>query len=260
MPDLDHVLWIGGPSGAGKTTVAGRLARRWGLRLYSTDTRTWAHRDRAIAAGIEAAIRFETFTHEERVQLSPEERRAVDLVAERPAMVADDLRRLPSHPLVIAEGTTLPLELAHPGRSVWLVPTEDFQFRHREGTPLGNHPIDTVAAGAQARGIAVVVVDGQRPVADIVDEVERILAGSLAAGPVAGSTQERQALLREANLAVVEQTRSGCARPWATNDPETQVRTFLCECGETGCDVEVELPVAVAGSRPVIARRHENGE
>lgn len=51
MQDLSQVLWIGGPAASGKTTVGRRLARRNGLRWYSCDTRTWVHRDRAVAAG-----------------------------------------------------------------------------------------------------------------------------------------------------------------------------------------------------------------
>jgi 2-phosphoglycerate kinase len=34
---LRHVYWIGGGSGAGKSTIAKRLADQYGLRLYSTD-------------------------------------------------------------------------------------------------------------------------------------------------------------------------------------------------------------------------------
>jgi adenylate kinase family enzyme len=34
---LRHVYWIGGGSGAGKSTIARRLAARYGLRLYATD-------------------------------------------------------------------------------------------------------------------------------------------------------------------------------------------------------------------------------
>lgn len=34
---LQHVYWIGGGSGAGKSTVARRLAARYGLHLYATD-------------------------------------------------------------------------------------------------------------------------------------------------------------------------------------------------------------------------------
>jgi hypothetical protein len=34
---LGHVYWIGGASGAGKSTMARRLAVRHGLHLYATD-------------------------------------------------------------------------------------------------------------------------------------------------------------------------------------------------------------------------------
>jgi cytidylate kinase len=57
-----HTLWIGGAPASGKTTVATRIARRHGLRLYSADTRTWEHRDRALAAGNAAARRWEAMT------------------------------------------------------------------------------------------------------------------------------------------------------------------------------------------------------
>lgn len=67
---MADALWIGGPPGAGKTTVATRLMRRHGLRLYSSDTQTWAHRDRALAAGNAAAARWESLTPAERSQQS----------------------------------------------------------------------------------------------------------------------------------------------------------------------------------------------
>ena len=34
---LRHVYWIGGGSGAGKSTIARRVADRHGLRVYATD-------------------------------------------------------------------------------------------------------------------------------------------------------------------------------------------------------------------------------
>ncbi|MBX6387210.1 MAG: hypothetical protein IRZ07_30250, partial [Microbispora sp.] len=34
---LRHVYWIGGGSGAGKSTIARRIADRYGMRLYDTD-------------------------------------------------------------------------------------------------------------------------------------------------------------------------------------------------------------------------------
>ena len=66
METLEHVLWIGRASASGKTTIATRLARRHGLRWYSADARTWRHRDVALAAGHEAAARWESMTPEER--------------------------------------------------------------------------------------------------------------------------------------------------------------------------------------------------
>ena len=65
MP-VRHVVWIGGAPGSGKTTVARRLARRHGLRLYSADTRTWEHRDRALAAGHAAARCWESLSPAQR--------------------------------------------------------------------------------------------------------------------------------------------------------------------------------------------------
>jgi hypothetical protein len=106
---LEHVLLIGGPPGGGKSSVASRLARRHGLRWYSADTRTWEHRDRALAAGSAAAVRWEALSPQERWTLaSPQELLELSLHAERGAMVLDDVRALPRSPLVVAEGAPLP--------------------------------------------------------------------------------------------------------------------------------------------------------
>ena len=105
--------------------------------------------------------------------------------------------------------------------------------------------MDVVIAAANARGIPIVVVDGSRPVAEVAVEVEVRLADALSA-----------ALLREANLDVVRQIRSGCARSWATADAEVQVRTFTCECGDEACGADIDATVGVAAAGPVIAPGH----
>ena len=260
MSNLCHVLWIGGHSGAGKSSVGRQLVRRWGLRLYACDTRTWEHRDRAIASGVDAALRWEALTPAERAALPTAEHRALEAIPERQAMIVDDLTALPRSPLVLAEGTLLPPHVADPARSVWLVPSKDFQVHHRDDPERRTNPMDVVIAAANARGIPVVVVDGSRPVAEIAVEVEVWLADALKAGPTATTIGERRGLLRGANLDVVRQIRMGCARSWATADPEVQVRTFTCECGDEACEADIDATVGAAASGPVIAPGHASSQ
>jgi hypothetical protein len=255
VTDLGHVLSIGGAAGAGKTTVARRLARRYGLRIYSSDNRTWDHRDRALISGVEAAIRFEEMPPAERLLLPIEDQLAMTLVDERGAMVLDDLRALPRSPMIIAEGTVLPAAGVDASQSVWLMPASAFQALHRLSA-LERHRRGLILENARRHEIKIIVVDGSRSVTEITEEAEQLFAERLGDGPLASSRQERQTLLRDANLAVVEQIRSGCARPWGTNDPETVMRSFVCECGDENCVVDPDLTVGEAAARPVVARGH----
>jgi hypothetical protein len=269
---LRHVLWIGGGSGAGKTTIARRIARRHGLRRYNADARTWAHRDRAIAAGHPAALRWEAMTPEERwVRARPSEQLELSLHAERGPMLVDDLRRLPSAPLVVAEGTTVSPTVASSGvadrsRAVWLLPTPEFmraRFDER-----GPRPSDAlyrlvgleIEREARAHAVPILVVDGSRGIEAMAAAVEELFASALAEGPRAETAAERRALLREANEAVVSQCLAYLARPWAGGDPETMVRSFVCECDDPECDVAVDLAVAAferaAAVGPVVAAGH----
>ena len=126
MTTLEHVLWIGGASASGKSTIATRLARRHGLRWYSADAHTWEHRDLALAAGHEGAIRWESMTREERHETlaeSPAELVKLNLDFERGPMTVDDLRRLPAAPMVVADGSTILPELVAQGHDVATEPS-----------------------------------------------------------------------------------------------------------------------------------------
>jgi hypothetical protein len=269
MGTLRHVLWIGGGPGAGKSTVAGRIRRRHGLRGYGADTRTWRHRDRAIRLGNPAARRWEAMTSRERWELStPGEMLAMSLHGERGEMVIDDLRALPAAPLVIAEGTTLPAHavtsgVAERSRAVWLLPTPAFQRASlaARGLPPGPTALylllgETIEREAAAHGVRTVRVDGTRSIGETVVLVEELLGDALAEGSCARSRAERVALLREANDALATQVRDYHARAWSRGDPEAVVLGFDCECGDDACDAVVDVPVGVQSSRAVLAPGH----
>ena len=261
---MQHVLWIGGPPASGKTTIAQHIARRHGLRCYNADTRTWAHRDRAIAEGSAAAIRWEALTRQERARLPPVEAFELSLHRERGPMVVDDLRALPRSPLVVAEGTVLPAAAAHDrSRALWLIPTAELQRARLDERELSAGVrafvvllTETIEREAKAHAVPIMVVDGERGIDETVAAVERHFAEALAAGPHAETRAERRALLREANAAVVAQLRGFYARPWADGDAEAVVRTFLCECGDRACETTVDIQVGAAAAAPVLAAEH----
>jgi thymidylate kinase len=254
-------LWIGGAPGAGKTTVARLLARRHGLRCYSTDTRTWEHRDRAIAAGNGAAVRWEALPREERWSAPPAELLAMSLHRERGPMIRDDVAVLPAAPLTVVEGTPVtPAVAGEP--ALWLLPTPEVQAERltRRDLPEGVRTLYRMLAEEIAREVAaaggrVVVVDGRRGVDATVAEVERAFGPALGDGPRATADAERRALLRAANAAIVGQHRDYAARPWAPPGALEVVQAFACECGRAGCVAEVDLPVGAA-SPPVQAPGH----
>ncbi|HWE98202.1 MAG TPA: hypothetical protein VG248_00215 [Caulobacteraceae bacterium] len=132
---LAHVRWIGGGSGAGKSTIAGRLAAALGLQLYSTDAAMAGHAARCGPVRCPSLTAFRNMTMDERwLNRSPLEMlesfhwfrgEAFDLIVE-------DLLALPADRGVVVEGFRLlprlvkPL-LASPADAVWLIPTPAFR-------------------------------------------------------------------------------------------------------------------------------------
>jgi hypothetical protein len=201
---IGNARWIGGGQWAGKTTVAGILARRYGLTVYRHDyPASRSHLDRAAAAQARAGEPVTGFDPDWAfVQRNPQAMAAEVLAefADRFEWALDDLRALESLHPVIAEGWGLRPELVAgiggAGRMVVLVPTEKFR-RHQIATlpragRLGSQVSDPglgqrnrvdrdrliaegAAQSAVRHGVPVIEVDGRRDANGVAD---------LAAGPL----------------------------------------------------------------------------
>ncbi|WP_233158318.1 hypothetical protein [Actinokineospora bangkokensis] len=133
---LRHVKWIGGGSGAGKSTIARHLAARHGLRIYATDDAMLDHARRSTPESAPQLTRFLEMSMDERwLGQTPEA--MVDSFhwfrGECFDLVVEDLLTTAAKPGgVIAEGFRLlphlvrPL-LIDPGQAVWLLPTPEFR-------------------------------------------------------------------------------------------------------------------------------------
>ena len=132
---LQHVYWIGGGSGAGKSTIARRIAAQHGLRLYPTDDLMSDHASRSTPEDCPALSEFVAMTMDERwANRSP----ATMLETfhwfrgEAFELIIEDLLRLPQQPRVVVEGFRLLPALVQPllavaSHAVWLLPTPDFR-------------------------------------------------------------------------------------------------------------------------------------
>ena len=132
---LRHVYWIGGGSGAGKSTIARRVADRHGLCVYATDDAMPDHDSRFTPHDALLLSSFKAMDMDERwVNRSPETMLESFhwFQGELFSSIVEDLLRLPREPGVVAEGFRLlprlvkPL-LAEPGHAVWLLPTAEFR-------------------------------------------------------------------------------------------------------------------------------------
>jgi 2-phosphoglycerate kinase len=132
---LQQAYWIGGGSGAGKSTMARRIAAQHGLHVYSTDEVMPDHANRSTPEDAPYLSRFKTMDMNERwVKRSPETMLETFhwFRGEGFSLIVEDLLRLPTETGVIVEGFRLlphlvkPL-LAEPGHAVWLLPTPELR-------------------------------------------------------------------------------------------------------------------------------------
>lgn len=132
---LQHVYWIGGGSGGGKSTIARRLAAQYGLTIYATDDMMADHARRSSREASPLLHEFMAMDMDQRwIQRSP----ATMLETfhwfrgEGFDLIVEDLLHLPREPGVVVEGFRLLPQLVKPllresSRAVWLLPTPEFR-------------------------------------------------------------------------------------------------------------------------------------
>lgn len=200
---LRHVYWIGGGSGAGKSTVARRLADRYGLKLCSTDGMMTDHAGRMTPDESPFLRQFVAMDMDERwANRTPEAMLETFhwFRGEGFGLVVEDLLALGEEPGVVVEGFRLlphlvRPHLASPDHAVWLLPTPEFRraalesrgtlwdIPNRTSDPgRAQHNLlerdrmftDRLRAETEALGLPTVELDTGTTEDDLVDQVARL--------------------------------------------------------------------------------------
>ncbi|WP_088287918.1 hypothetical protein [Kineosporia sp. A_224] len=261
------VVWVGGGSGAGKTTLVRAVAGLLDLRAYHVDAYSYDHVRRAADGAFPRTQAFNAMTYDDRWLRAPEvlAEEFLAISAERMPLVVEDLDALGPGATVLAEGPQLlpdlvaPL-LGSPDAAVWLLPTESFSRgavtaraevvpSAREAEAVENrHRRDVLVTRAlrdraDALGLRSVVVDGGRSLTETVDRFVSSLL-RVPGGLVRAATGEQRAIMRrQENQVMATQLTLYREDLGVEALPEPPVARFSCECSTLGCVGEVSLTV-----------------
>jgi hypothetical protein len=132
---LAHILWIGGATDSGKSTVATILGERFDIPVYHFDHAD-ARQSDILARSVPEVSRFLQASLEERwIQPTPQIMFEYLLLTfpHRFQLVIGDLLGMPQDQPVIVEGFGLLPELidpvlSSPNQAIWFVPTDTFKW------------------------------------------------------------------------------------------------------------------------------------
>ena len=141
---LAHILWIGGATDTGKSTIAQNLATRHDMYVYHYDQTDSDHHMK-LAETVSEIQKFNDASLDERWVI-PEPKamfeRSLFSFSRRFSLVIEDLLDFPNDQPIIAEGFGLLPELVRPmlssyHQAIWFVPTESFKrdSMERRGKP-----------------------------------------------------------------------------------------------------------------------------
>lgn len=200
---LAHVLWIGGATDTGKSTLAESLVSRHGMHVYHYDKFDAQHHEK-LAKTVPEIQQFIDASLDERwvyPQPSALLARSLNSFVHRFPLVIEDLLALSGDKMVIAEGFGLLPELVHlllssHNQAIWLVPTETFKLdsMERRGKPsfgkLTRDPekaktnlftrdkmlADHYRKQVPAFGYTLLEIDGSRSVEEMTDLIDAYFA------------------------------------------------------------------------------------
>ncbi|MGH2977293.1 MAG: hypothetical protein ACRDKC_02820 [Gaiellaceae bacterium] len=240
-------IWLGGGTGAGKTTTARALTVRHRLRRFPIDA-CWYAYDARWAQPRKSP-------DEQWLETPPEVQAAEFEEVSRRMMgyALDDLSELPRAPTLVEGPQVLPDLVPEVDQAVFLDPSPEWQH-----SVLGPRPMpssdpgralearlvkdriyaDRVAALARERGFPVLVMDGSR---DLVTEVESLLQ-------IPDGATDLRAIRRWENEVVAANIRAWLASPETTREHHRY--EFACECGRRGCGETLRLTIEEFDATP----------
>lgn len=133
--NLTHILWIGGATDTGKSTIARQLGETYALPVYHYDEYDLTHHQELAQTDPKIEAYLQASLEENWVQQTPEtlRERTLNSFNYRFPLVVRDLEALRAEKWIIAEGFGFTPELIMPyladkQQAIWLIPSLEFKI------------------------------------------------------------------------------------------------------------------------------------